>query len=115
MNKEQNSNNANTLLAEVPFSVFQFCKKNGIKCSWDFNRRDGVEWTEIYLDNDMVFQVDKNCKIEQFIELVLFLNDHWNKKNKSDVSGDDFWFAVTSKIVFNKFFKKHEDVFRHFC
>ena len=91
--------------------VYDFCKDNSIKYGHDWNHDEGLSWTEIYVDDHIVFQIGNNCKQEQFIELVLSLERDFSNKKKVNIPGEDFWFAVGTKDVFNKFLKKHGHLF----
>jgi len=91
--------------------VYDFCKDNNIEYGHDWNYDEGLAWTEIYVDDHLVFQVGNNCKQEQFIELVLALEKDFTNKENIDIPGDDFWFSIGSKKVFNAFLKKHGHLF----
>lgn len=97
------------MLEEPAFDVFKFCKEHNIECDWDFDSKSGLEWTEIFLDNKLVFQVDRYSSKRQFIELCLSLNKDFTNDGSS-IKGD-FWFAVGERESFMSFFKKHEKVF----
>lgn len=87
--------------------------QNNIQCTWDFDRKNNLEWTEILLDDKLVIQVDKNCKKSQFVDLCLLLNEDFINGG-NNVSGKDFWFAIEDELLFKNFFAKYEDVFYFF-
>lgn len=90
--------------------VSKFCKENGIENTWDFNRVDGT-WYEILVDGTMVLQIQNTTTVDQFKTLITMLNDNFRMRAKYDIPGDDFWFAVSSKPTFDKFIKKHGEIF----
>jgi hypothetical protein len=92
------------------FPVFKFCKDNGIKCSWDFSKKDQTEWTEIYLDDDLFMQIQSTATVEQFIELIQTLKKDFTDKCEN-IKGEDFWFVVNGKRYFNKFMNLYGHLF----
>ncbi len=97
----------NPLATDVFFDVFKFCKEKGIECSWDFSKCDNKYWTEVFVDGDMVFQIDASATVQQFIELVEELQSDFKSECK-DISGDDFRFVVDKdEKIFRKFVEKH--------
>lgn len=94
----------NLMAIDPGFEVFSFCQENEIECTWDLNREHNQEWTEVLFLGKLVFQIDKACTKEQFIQLVFELKDNflWQEQ---DVPGPDFWFSVTeNEDLFKEFF-----------
>jgi hypothetical protein len=93
------------------FPVLVFCEENNIKCTWDFSKSDGAEWTEIFIDDTLVMQFQSTTTVKQFIEAIQRTEKDFNDKC-SDTEGDDFWFVIDKKKYFDAFIKKHGHLFK---
>ena len=91
-------------------SIYKFCKKNKIDVTWDFNH-NVTTWYEILVDGNLILQIENTATVDQFKTLIGMLNNNFRMRAKYDIPGDDFWFAVSSKPTFNKFIKKHGEIF----
>lgn len=102
----------NPFQTEVMFPVFQFCKENGIKCSWDFSKSDGAQWTEI-MNNDgsLVMQFSDNTPVDVFKKLVQAFMKDYGTKEIENIGDDDMWWAIKDKNKFIKFIEEHKEVF----
>jgi hypothetical protein len=94
------------------FPVLAFCKENGIECTWDFSNSDNTDWTEIFIDNILVMQIQSTTTVKQFIEVIQRIEKDFNDKC-SDVEGDDFWFVIDNKKYFDAFIKKYGYLFNN--
>jgi len=102
----------NPLQTEVDFPVFQFCRKNGIKCSWDFDKHDGAQWTEVYNNDDlMVMQVSDNMPVDVFKQLMRAYIKEYGTKEIEKIGDDNMWWAIYDKKSFTKFVKEHKELF----
>ena len=102
----------NPFQTEVSFPVFQFCKKNGVKCSWDFSKSDGAHWTEV-MNNDgsRVMQFSDNMPVDDFKKLIQAYIKEYGTKEVAKIGGDDTWWAVYNKKSFTKFVEEHKELF----
>jgi len=91
--------------------VFLFCKENGIECGYDWNNSIG-KWTEVYLEEELVMQLDYSTTKEQFIEVVQKLRQQFQSDGIMDLSGEDIWIACEDEELLNQFEEKHHAIFR---
>jgi hypothetical protein len=102
----------NPLQTEVDFPVFQFCKKNGIKCSWDFARSDGAQWTEIMNnDGNLEMQFSDNISVDVFKKLVQTFIKEYGSKEIENIGDSTMWWSIYSKKRFIKFVEEHKELF----
>ena len=94
------------------FEVYKFCKKYNIECSWDFSKKDGTKWSEVFIDGRMVFQFEHTTTEKQFIEVINLFTENFKNEATEKIDGDDFWFAVGDEYTFTKFLNKHGSVFK---
>ena len=91
--------------------VFAFCKKNKISVSWDFNRRLGVVWNEIYMDDELLMQIDQGITLKQFLRVIKKLNKDFDSNDFPHKPGEKkFDFTCKDKELFNKFVKKYKTI-----
>lgn len=45
-----------------------YFKSKGLTVDWDFNKRDGSQWYELFWNDKMYLQVGKEATVEGFIE-----------------------------------------------
>lgn len=96
----------------VDFPIFKFCEENNIKCSWDFSKKDGAEWTEIYTnDGENVFQFSDNTTVNVFIDIIKAYMKEYGTKDVENIGDDTMWWAVYSKVAFDKFIEQHKELF----
>lgn len=103
-------------------AIYEFCKKNGIDCEYDYNHRIGRAWTELYMDGQLIIQIGSNASVEQFIQLMQHMYDtiaHCKFKNLdvavASVDGPDFEVCIDEdeekEQLLKKLIDKHYSVF----
>ena len=91
--------------------VFAFCKKNKISVSWDFSRRLGVVWNEIYMDDKLLMQIDQGITLKQFLRVIKKLHKDFDSNDFPDKPGEKkFDFTCQDKELFDKFVKKYKTI-----
>lgn len=95
--------------SQCKYPVYLFCKKHNIECGHDFNRDKGISWTEIYLDQKLVMQVDSGSSVEQFLKLSRMIYAYWENEDYDD--GSDTWIACPEKQLFYRLLNRFHEIF----
>lgn len=101
---------------DVDYEVYKFCKDNGIECSWDFEGGSGKKYTEIYIDNNLLFQLDYRMTLVQFFQIIKILSNNYEPSDedlKSIPDSENIWFVAHEHFYFfNEFMCKYSELFK---